>query len=117
MRKSKKMKGILSVIAIALVVIAANLTYQTVTTSKAQAQKETIRPFAQEQVVKVLGKYEVQFDGLGATTGFLVESKEGLYVVPFDKGSMAGASASPEYLSVYWPEGSEKPMITPGAVR
>lgn len=111
------MKGILSVIAIALVVIAANLTYGTFIKSKEQNQKETIRPFAKEEVVKVLGKYEVQFDGFGATTGFLVEAKHGLDVIPFDKGSMAGASASPEYLSVYWPEEYEKPMVTPGALR
>lgn len=107
------MKKLLFVIALALIVISVNMSYQTFT-SKGTDEKHS---FAKEQVVKVLGKYEVQFDGMGAETGFLVETKDGLEVVPFDKGSLAGTATAPEYLSVYWPKDMEKPMITPGAVR
>lgn len=110
----KKMKKLLFVIAIALVAIAANMTYQTLTSS---GQQKEPHPFAKEEVVKVMGKYETQFDGFGAETGFLVQTNQGLTVVPFDEGSMAGAMASPEYISVYWPKDAEKPMVTPGALR
>ena len=107
------MKKSLFVIAFALVAIAANMTYQTFTSK----QKDENRPFAEEKVVKVLGKYETQFDGLAAETGFLVQTNEGLTVVPFDKGSMAGAMVAPEYISVYWPKDMKEPMVTPGALR
>lgn len=107
------MKISLSIIALAIVVIATNLTYETLNSK----QKDESHPFAKEKVVKVVGKYETQFDGLGVQTGFLVQTNDGLDVVPFDKGSMAGSMAAPEYISVYWPKDSDRPIVTPGAVR
>ena len=113
------MKKILSIIAVAVVVIAVNLTYTNFSQEKSVSPTELAKKvFAQEQVVKVVGKSFIQFDGLESEIGFLVETvNSGLQVIPIDEGSMASVMDSPPYLKVYWPEDMDRPMVQPIAVR
>ena len=115
----RKMKKILSIIAVAVVVIAVNLTYTNFSQEKSVSPTELAKKvFAQEQVVKVVGKSFIQFDGLESEIGFLVETvNSGLQVIPIDEGSMASVMDSPPYLKVYWPEDMDRPMVQPIAVR
>ena len=77
----------------------------------------TRKVFSQEQVVKVLGKYKTQFDGLEVHRGYLVETAhDGYQVIPFDPGSMANSMNSPEFIEVYWPEENRIPIVTAGSV-
>lgn len=62
-------------------------------------EKANASPAPSEEIVKVVGKCTVLFDGIGATTGYVVEGEHGYEVVPFSPGSMADqANSSPEFL-------------------
>lgn len=83
------------VIAIALVAIAANMTYS-------NARKPATEPVkAEERVVQVIGRVSSVFDGIGVTTGFLAKDGDKLVIVRYDMGSMADNEAyQPKYLNV-----------------
>jgi hypothetical protein len=82
------MKKVLSIIAVALVVIAGNLTYSNFSQEKSVSLNEFAKKaFEQEQVVKVVGKSFVQFDDLEAEMGFLIVTpNSGLQTIPIDEG-------------------------------
>jgi hypothetical protein len=113
------MKKVLSIIALALIIIAGNLTYTNFSQEKSVSPNEIAKKvFAQEQVVKVVGKSFLQFDGLESEMGFLVETaNNGFHTIPIDEGSMASVMDSPPYLKVYWPKDMDRPMVDPIAIR
>lgn len=108
------MKNLLRIIAVALVIIAGNLTYTTITNN----HSESVEISAREEVVEVVGRYNVVFDGLGKEIGFLVKSSKGMEVIPYDEGSMAANKGwEPKYLQVYWTSNTDKnPTVSPGTV-
>lgn len=103
------MKTILSIIALALIVIAGNLTIQTL-------NSDPVESYDTDTVVKVLGKYTEYFDGLSIQPGYLVETKYGLDIIPFDEGSLAKESMpAPKFISVYWPDREGRPQVLPAS--
>lgn len=85
-----------AVIALALVVIAANMTYSNIpkTVEKSSASLE-------EKILPVIGRASITFDGLGVTTGFLVKDGEDLKIARYDAGSMAAnENYQPKYLTM-----------------
>lgn len=85
------------VMALALVVIAANMTYSNKHSQAPEQPKQQI----EEKIFPVIGRVTWVFDGVGATAGFLVKDGESLKVVSYDQGSRAADPAyQPKYLSV-----------------
>ncbi|MFZ4500525.1 MAG: hypothetical protein ACOYMZ_03485 [Minisyncoccia bacterium] len=108
------MKALLGIIAVALLIIAGNLTYTNVTNN----QLKTTDTSAREEVVEVVGRYTTVFDGLGKEIGFLVKSSKGMEIIHYDEGSMAANKGwEPKYLQVSWANNTDKrPIVSPGTV-
>jgi len=84
-----------AVIAVALIVIAVNMTYSNIpkTAEKAPADIE-------EKVLPVMGRVTFPFDGYGATVGFLVKDGDSYNILRYDEGSMADNDAfQPKYVT------------------
>ena len=93
------MKKIQAVIAIALWVIALNMTYSNF--NKGPVTSVPVVVDSEEKVLPVIGRVSVAFDGLGAEVGFLVQDGQNLKLLPFDQGSLASNPAyQPKYLKV-----------------
>lgn len=93
------MKKIQTVIAIALSVIALNMTYANF--SKGPAKSVPVAADNEEKVLPVIGRVSIAFDGLGTEVGFLVQDGQNLKLIPFDQGSLASNPAyQPKYLKV-----------------
>jgi hypothetical protein len=106
-QKETVMKIIGTVIAIALVVIATNLTIMNKTAHAPAPQAKV-----EERVVEVIGRVDTVFDGLGVDTGFLVRDGNKLSIVHYDQGSLAAQKGyEPKYLVVVKFPGEDKPLI------
>lgn len=83
--------------AIAMVVIALNMTYSNMRSADPKPAPVT----SEEKVLPVVGRVSVAFDGMGADIGFLVQDGPNLQVVRYDEGSMAANRAyQPKLLQV-----------------
>jgi len=103
------MKHISNVIgAIALVVIAGNMTFNNV-----RSAKETVtKPAPTTKVVEVVGRAWHTFDGFGHIAGFLAKDGDNLVIVPYDKGSMASSPAwQPKFVTIYDHTGDGKSLV------
>ena len=89
-----------AVIALALIVIACNMTYSNLRTPvNVLAKVEQVK--AEQKVVRVLGRVNSVFDGMGVEVGFLVKDGDKLAIVRYDQGSMAAQPGyKPEYVNV-----------------
>ena len=86
------------IIAVALVVIALNMTW-TNFSNEAKVPQKSESSVAKEKVLQVVGRTTMTFDGIGATTGFLVKDGENLRIVHYDQGShFANPLFQPKYL-------------------
>lgn len=83
------------VIAVALVVIAAN----SVLTSL-KKQPESAPPQTEERVVQVLGRVSSVFDGMGVEIGFLVKDGDDLKIVKTWDLEGQAKEFKPQYLRV-----------------
>jgi hypothetical protein len=89
-----------AVIALALVVIAANMTYSNLR-APVNAQIKGERVKAEQKVVRVVGRVSSVFDGFGTEVGFLVKDGDKLEIARYDKGSLADqAGWKPQYINV-----------------
>ncbi|PJE74064.1 MAG: hypothetical protein COV01_03120 [Candidatus Taylorbacteria bacterium CG10_big_fil_rev_8_21_14_0_10_41_48] len=93
------MKNIISsVIALALSVIAINMTYSNIHSTTTSIKNEVKM---EQKVVRVVGRVTSVFDGLGADVGFLVKDGDKMSIARYDKGSMADMSDwRPEYVNM-----------------
>ncbi len=100
-----------NVIALALVVIAANLTISTFRSSKSGITQQPL--VVKYSVVKVIEKAATDYDGMGAGSyGFVVKDGEQLGFVEYDKGSMFDKMEMPKTLLIA-DFGENKKVITP----
>lgn len=91
------MKKIQAVIAIALSVIALNMTF----TNFIKGSGTPEASVREEKVLPVIGRVTSTFDGFGVEIGFLVKDGQDLKVLRYDKGSIADNPAyQPKYLNV-----------------
>ena len=90
-------------IALSLVVVAANMTVSNLNVIGDDGQATPVP----EKVVEVIGKATLPFDGIGATVGYIVKDGTSYKIVRFDGGSMAAQTASPEFLTVYEADNGE----------
>ena len=95
------MKNISSLfIALALIVIAINMTYSNLhTPNKVLVKSEQVK--VEQRVVRVLGRVNSVFDGIGTEVGFLVKDGDKLSIAHYDKGSMADQPGyKPQYVNI-----------------
>lgn len=84
-----------TIIALALVVIALNMTYLNFETIPESPKN------VEEKVLPVIGRVSLVFDGLGTTVGFLVKDGENFKIATYDEGSMAANEAfQPKYMAM-----------------
>lgn len=97
-----------AVIAVTLVVVAANMTYSNFHEGVCEPVK------TEEKVLQVLGRVSSVFDGFSASVGFLVKDGENLKIVRYDDDSAVyrDEQYQPRYMHlVKWPNG--KTLIDP----
>lgn len=83
----------------AMVVIAWNVVLIAVhlaVIEKTLVEANQIKP--SEEVVSIVGKCDIAFDGNGATVGFIVKNGEKMELVRFDVASPFAKTDAPKYL-------------------
>lgn len=75
-------KFIGSIIALALLIIAGNMTYTNIPKPAEQPKVELV-----EKVLPVLGRVHVTFDGMGSTVGFLAQDGDQFKILHYGPGS------------------------------
>lgn len=92
------------VTSLALVIIAANLTFQSINqmdARKSEVDSKTTTPST--AVVKVIGKVNQRYAAMGYghdLTGFVVQDGEGFRLIRYDHGSMFDAMPAPKMIAI-----------------
>lgn len=96
------MKAIASIIALALIAIAINLTIMTVQQGQSSNEHQLRGKVngVDSELVEVVSRVTMPYDGIGATYGYLVRRGNELDVVYYDQGSHLANMDAPKYLEV-----------------
>lgn len=90
----------LAVIAIALSLIAINMTYANFAGQKVEETAKIQAP-EPEEILKIVGRATDVFDGIGVESGFVATDGVRLRLVPYDRGSMAATPGwKPQYIKL-----------------
>ena len=94
--KEVSMKLFQSIVATALVAIAANMTY-----GNFGQQSAPVASTTETHVVQVVGKFSTEYDGYGSgSSGFLIKDGPELKVVSYDYDPMFAKMKTPRYFIV-----------------
>ena len=109
----KKLQCVLATFAtLSLIVIAVNLTIMTSKTLSPSTTAKLLPVETPDNVMEVISKVSVDFDGFGADVGYLVKDGNRLTVAHVGSGSMLDRMVAPKYLTKvmysngethYWP--------------
>lgn len=105
-----------SITAVAMLVIAANMTYSNFKPQEISTPSTT-SVVAQEEVLEVIGRVLIPVDGPVATKGFLVRTSDGgTRVIHYDTGShFDNEDWQPAYL-LERKYGNDRPIYTPAVL-